>query len=118
MPMVRSLDTIFHGLADTYQHQGRRYPQPGEPWQNFPGQDDHDRQREEAFGPGRRLYPRDANAPQPMAPPFGTLGEYVLSSFPIIHRSKTMLMRFIVYLNSFAQTLVMEQDKGLVEEYE
>ncbi|RJE17698.1 RING finger domain protein [Aspergillus sclerotialis] len=75
MPMVRSLDTIFHGLADTYRNQGRRDPQQGDPWQNFHGQEDHDREREEAFGPGRRLYPRDANAPQPMAPPFGTLGD-------------------------------------------
>lgn len=80
MPMVRSLDTIFHGLADTYRNQGRRDSEQDDPWQNFQGQEGHDREREETFGPGRRLYPRDANAPQPMAPPFGTLGEYVLST--------------------------------------
>lgn len=84
MPMVRSLDTIFHGLADTYRYQGRRNPYD-EPWQGPNGEEyereqQREREREQEFGPGRRLYPRDANGPQPMAPPFGTLGEYVPSA--------------------------------------
>lgn len=80
MPMVRSLDTIFHGLADTYRHQGRRESQSEDPWgggvyRHDEHEHDQERERDQQYGPGRRLYPRDANAPQPLAPPLGTLGE-------------------------------------------
>lgn len=103
--MVRSLDTIFHGLADTYRHQGRRGSQ-GEPGQGAFAQDDPDREREPDYGPGRRLYPRDANGPQPMAPPFGTLGEYVPFLFILSHgRCDTNAL--IVYLTSSARTLAV-----------
>lgn len=110
MPMVHSLDTIFRGLADTYQYQGRGGRQGEDPWGDFDGRDqhdqDHDEQRYQQYGPGRRLYPRDANAPQPMAPPFGTLGEYVHAAFT--HLKRVTVLTTLVYLNSFARTSAAE----------
>lgn len=71
MPMVQSLDTIFRGLADTYQQQGGFYGDPGsDPWFDELG-----RERSSENG-GSRLSPRDANGPQ-TGPQVGTLGEYV-----------------------------------------
>lgn len=103
MPMVRGLDTIFHGLADTYRQT--EYRQPNER-DSSPGLWRTDRQNQ-GFGPnGSRIYstsfdidmntrsnggvgsefhttgglhPRDADGPQPMGTPLRTLGEYVLS---------------------------------------
>lgn len=111
MPMVRSLDTIFHGLADTYRDQGRRESQQEEdPWggggRNTYGHDEHDRERYQEYRPGRRLFPRDANGPQPMAPPVGTLGEYV-SYF----LSRVMLMS-LAYSSSSARTSTVELQEG------
>lgn len=83
LPVVRSLDTIFHGLADTYR-QGQNQNQNQNQNRNAPGQgnetdaDEH-RVRSESpeFRATGRLFARDADGPQPMAPPLGTLGEYV-----------------------------------------
>lgn len=94
MPMVRRLDTIFHGLADTYRQQGqgqgqsldRESSRQAGATSALPQHDDFSDPEERApgepddFGPPR-LFPRNADGPQPMAPPLGTLGEYV--AFPI-----------------------------------
>lgn len=78
MPMVRTLDTIFHGLADTYQQQGRRLSRQeraGEP--GATSRDEFDDPEEVAPGSRpeerERLFPRDADGPQPMGHPLGTL---------------------------------------------
>lgn len=81
MPMVRRLDTIFHGLADTYRQQGRetRQEQNARNYDDFPDPDEQapDEPFEpHEFGPTGRLFPRNANGPQPPAAPLGTLGEY------------------------------------------
>lgn len=85
IPVVRSLDTIFHGLADTYRHgQNQDQNQNQNQNRNATGQEnetvaDEHRARSESpeFRATGRLFARDADGPQPMAPPFGTLGEYV-----------------------------------------
>lgn len=82
MPMVRRLDTIFHGLADTYRQQGRetRQEQNMRNYDDFPDPDEQapdEPYEPHEFGPTGRLFPRDANGPQPPAAPLGTLGEYV-----------------------------------------
>ncbi|KOC18260.1 RING finger domain protein [Aspergillus flavus AF70] len=103
MPMVRGLDTIFHGLADTYRQT--EYRQPNER-DSSPGLWRTDRQNQGSGPNGSRIYntsfdidmntrsnggvgsefhttgglhPRDADGPQPMGTPLRTLGEYVLS---------------------------------------
>ncbi|RHZ57101.1 putative RING finger domain protein [Aspergillus thermomutatus] len=79
MPVVRSLDTIFHGLAETYrqgqpQNQTQNRSATGEGHET--DLDEH-RARSESpeFRATGRLFPRDADGPQPMAPPLGTLGD-------------------------------------------
>lgn len=88
MPMVRRLDTIFHGLADTYRQQGqgqgqsldRESSRQAGATSALPQHDDFSDPEERApgepddFGPPR-LFPRNADGPQPMAPPLGTLGD-------------------------------------------
>jgi E3 ubiquitin-protein ligase RNF115/126 len=113
MPMVRSLDTIFHGLADTYrqgqnnQTQDRRAPGPGT---ETDAEEYRTRSESPEFRATGRLFPRDADGPQPMAPPLNTLGEYV-PYFPgpaLVHAD------LVVSSNCFAPTLgAMRQ----VEEY-
>lgn len=84
LPIVRTLDTIFHGLADTYRQQGRR-PAAGSQRQgdrDTPMRDEWDDPEEVEPEPGpwgrEGLYPRDANGPQPMGHPVGSLNEYVI----------------------------------------
>lgn len=101
MPVVRGLDSIFHGLANTYQQtdpQRLRSQQGPQPW--GPG---HGHDGDAPHGPGQRrapgamddgsfdfglrygggsdfhddgLHPRDADGPQPMNTPLRSLGEY------------------------------------------
>ncbi|THC92049.1 hypothetical protein EYZ11_008487 [Aspergillus tanneri] len=81
MPMVRGLDTIFHGLANTYQQTSALRPgqessgtQPRSdqraPGVTLDGSFDFDMQHEP-----EGLHPRDADGPQPMATPLRTLGD-------------------------------------------
>lgn len=80
VPMVNRLNTIFGGLADTYREQGR----PSEAGHHdVPDPDERAPDEPHDFGPTGRLFPRDADGPQPMAPPLGTLGEYVTHFAPI-----------------------------------
>lgn len=87
MPMVRQLDTIFHGLADTYRQQGQRQRREStrQAGAARPQHDDFPDPEERApgepndFEPTSGLFPRNADRAQPMAPPLGTLGEYVAS---------------------------------------
>ncbi|KAE8148382.1 hypothetical protein BDV25DRAFT_141854 [Aspergillus avenaceus] len=96
MPMVRGLDTIFHGLADTYrqteyrQHDQRDFdqergmgagPNLGRGPRMFSTSFDFDLDGRRGEGmrsrsnPREGLHPRDADSPQPMATPLGTLGD-------------------------------------------
>lgn len=73
MPMVNRLNTIFGGLADTYREQApARRP---EAFHDVPDPEERAPDEPDEFGPRGRLFPRDANRAQQMAPPVGTLGE-------------------------------------------
>ncbi|KAF7125648.1 hypothetical protein CNMCM5793_001887 [Aspergillus hiratsukae] len=78
MPMVRSLDTIFHGLADTYRQGQNNQPQDrratGPPYETD-AEEHRARSESPEFRATGRLFPRDADGPQPMAPPLNTLGD-------------------------------------------
>lgn len=126
MPMVRSLDTIFNGLANTYLQQGRVGGRP----LNEGFDDTEERTREGTPGfaaPGfsatGRLFPRDADGPQPMTRSVDTLGEYVsFLCHPCYFHGATVLpdeiilniFVSIVFLISFKRTL-MELADGLEE---
>ncbi|KAE8352529.1 hypothetical protein BDV28DRAFT_124255 [Aspergillus coremiiformis] len=100
IPMVRGLDTIFHGLADTYrqtdhrQADGRDLPQGlgrGDGLRQEPGRGSgprvlrgsfdldinprNDRGMGSEFHTAGGLQPRDADNPQPMVTPLRTLGD-------------------------------------------
>lgn len=123
MPMVRRLDTIFHGLADTYRQQGQGQGQSlgqessrqaadmsARPQRDgFPDPEERAPGEPDDFGPPR-LFLRNADGPQPMAPPLGTLGEYVafLFLFMLMYHPLTL----IVFLSSFSKISVKE-DRGL-----
>lgn len=71
MPMMRSLETIFNGLAETRRNQDRTET----PRQDSTEPDERPRDMPPEFGATGRLFPRDTNGPQNMAPPLSTLGE-------------------------------------------
>jgi hypothetical protein len=102
MPMVRGLDSIFHGLADTYRQTEYRQPGDRDAAQGQGMGAGQNRERSPGRGPrvfrstfdmdlntrsegsmgsefhtAGGLHPRDADGPQPMATPLRTLGEYV-----------------------------------------
>lgn len=75
LPMVNRLNTIFGGLADTYREQApSQRREPAFP-DDVPDPDERAPDEPHEFGPRSRLFPRDADRAQPMAPPIGTLGE-------------------------------------------
>lgn len=86
--MVRHFDSIFRGLADTRQ-QGRRESRQADPvrqppWQqqqqspfDYPDPEERAPDEPHEFGSTGRLFPRNADGPQPPGAPLGTLGEYV-----------------------------------------
>ncbi|XHG02079.1 hypothetical protein AWENTII_005441 [Aspergillus wentii] len=71
MPMMRSLETIFNGLAETRRNQDRTET----PRQDSTEPDERPRDMPPEFGATGRLFPRDTNGPQNMAPPLSTLGD-------------------------------------------
>lgn len=113
MPVLRSFDTIFRGLTDTYQNQnnqnqnqnprprptetrpaGNNYPprRPSEtheypdPEEEYPGS-------RNVYPPPEGLWPRDADHPQPMQHPLGNINEYgpalILFPLPFLSTSET-----------------------------
>lgn len=82
-PLLRNLDTIFHGIANTYTHQGPGAGQmnPG-PFGATPPQQTGPAESTPTGNGGRntftatgRLWPRDANNAQPDAQPLGGMDE-------------------------------------------
>ncbi|OJJ47210.1 hypothetical protein ASPZODRAFT_15887 [Penicilliopsis zonata CBS 506.65] len=73
LPMVRSLDTIFHGLADTYHPEARSplLSRGASPLQQERGRESSP----QYAAAGGRLYPRDTEGPQPMGAALGTLND-------------------------------------------
>lgn len=114
VPMVNRLNTIFGGLADTYREQGREYGRPSQhpptPQHDVPDPDERAPDEPHEFGPTGRLFPRDADGPQPMAPPLGTLGEYVahFASIEIPPLGIIFTDLFLVFSSSSSKTLVKE----------
>ena len=83
LPLLRNFDTIFHGIANTYNQQGpgpRRTGNPGiasntppvGPAESNPTGNGG----RNTFTATGRLWPRDANNPQPDAQPFENMNEY------------------------------------------
>ncbi|BDD60886.1 hypothetical protein MAP00_005976 [Monascus purpureus] len=64
MPVMRSLDTIFNGLANTYRQQGGGETRAAS--EGPQNQGDESREGTPAFAATGRLFPRDAEGPQPM----------------------------------------------------
>ncbi|KAJ9203673.1 hypothetical protein DTO164E3_306 [Paecilomyces variotii] len=86
MPVLRSFDTIFRGLTDTYVNQSPRPGQsPPQPARDYPRRESeiHDFPDPEEDYPGSRnvypppegLWPRDADHPQPMQHPLGNIND-------------------------------------------
>lgn len=82
MPVMRSLDTIFNGLANTYRQQGGGETRAAS--EGPQNQGDESREGTPAFAATGRLFPRDAEGPQPMNRSVDSLNEYVALSFPMI----------------------------------
>lgn len=109
MPMMRSLDTIFNGLANTYRQQGSGETRAVS--ESPQDQGDESREGTPAFAATGRLFPRDAEGPQPMNRSVDSLNEYVALSFPMIpiHGGYSLCMltaSTIVFLNSSGLILV------------
>ncbi|KAJ5613190.1 hypothetical protein N7510_006384 [Penicillium lagena] len=73
--MVRSLDMIFQGLAETYNHQGQQGVSEESFQTDSPGWGESHSPRASASPGAEGLFPRNANGPQPMVPPVGSLAE-------------------------------------------